>query len=117
MSYGDKELTKDENVVVKAAKISKIDFLNDYAVVKDSTPTTPSIDGQLVTTMMRIENQYGEDITGRINLSDFTISCSAGKVSSIVGNTVSIKDINEYKVGSKLTITVIHHPSGLLNHS
>ncbi|SHK08950.1 hypothetical protein SAMN02745248_01758 [Hathewaya proteolytica DSM 3090] len=114
VSYADKELAKDENVVVKAAKISKIDFLNDYAVVKDSTPTTPSIDGQLVTTMMRIENQYGEDITGRINLSDFTISCSAGKVSSIVGNTVSIKDINEYKVGSKLTITVIHQPSGLV---
>jgi len=98
--YDKQEATTVENVEVKAAKVSKISFTSENAVL--------SSDKKSVTTKIKVENQYGEDVTSTVNLADLSISSSKGTAKSLDKGVLTIIDTADFAIDQKVVITAVH---------
>lgn len=98
--YDKQEATTVENVEVKAAKVSKISFASDNAVL--------SADKKSVTTKITVENQYGEDVTNTVNFADLSISSSKGEAKTLDKGVLTITDTADFAIDQKVVITAVH---------
>lgn len=98
--YDKQEATTVENVEVKAAKVSKISFASDNAVL--------SADKKSVTTKITVENQYGEDVTNTVNFADLSINSSKGVAKTLDKGVLTITDTADFAIDQKVVITAVH---------
>jgi hypothetical protein len=91
---------------VDAAKISKITFASDKGIMADGS--VAGVDKKALRTTVKFENQYGENVTDNITLSDVAVTSSKGAVYSLNKGTMVLEDATDYAVDAKVAVTVVH---------
>lgn len=94
--------TLSGTVTVETSKLTTIRFLSDIAVKK----------GNNITVNVVGENQYGEDITSRLNSSN--VSASKGTSASILNGVVTVYGTSSdyFKVDDLVVITIVDAATG-----
>ncbi|MGE7603919.1 hypothetical protein ACQKL5_15710 [Peribacillus sp. NPDC097675] len=93
---------------VAAEKLTNIKFLSDAAVLSTDD----------IVAKVTAENQYGEDITSKLNTStnsNITVTASKGTGTSIDkdGNLKVTGSANEFKADDKVVVTVVDSSTGI----
>ncbi|MEG0775135.1 hypothetical protein [Clostridium sp.] len=112
--YAAEAATTTPEVEIQAAKVGKITFASEAAVITDKSVAAGD-EKQAVTVKVKVENQYGEDITKSLDTADLTGVASPLSVSSSVGTAVSLtngvlrlENTSDYTVDQNVVITIVH---------